>query len=318
MAEDKSQDILQLARDLFRKGDLAGAEVAAGNVVRQMKTMAPAPVPDIMILKAFYLCRLNRPQKARALFGNVLEVCPDDGYAQAGYLLALQDELAAEGRSDIQPAEESTLLLGIGTGRSGSTTLTKLWQQQENCYCSHEHPPRLGWDFNMPRFDFHKRRIALLQRGYRFVGDVSHWWLPYIDQVLENYRNVRVVVLKREKEATVNSFLKIKGGGRKGTINHWIDHDGSYWARNVWDECYPVYDVTAMGEAIGRYWDDYYSTAEILAQRLPSSIRIFSTERLGERATQDEILSFCGFERPRTIDDLHLNKGSISDGVRMY
>ena len=319
---------MQPAWDFFSKGDLAGAERAVAVAAQQDSNMALAPIPDIMIIKAIYLCRLHRFQEARSLFGRVLEDRPDDAYAQAGYLLALQDQLTAEGRGtksisqgnsvSAENGSSGTLLLGLGTGRSGSTTLTRLWQEQDDCYCSHEHPPRLNWDVSIPRLEFHKRRIDVLLNGYRFVGDVSHWWLPYLENILEAYQSARVVVLKRDMNATIESFLRIKGGGGKGTINHWIKHDGSYWVKNIWDECYPGYDVATMKEAIERYWNNYYASVETLMRRFPSLIKEFPTERLGERDTQAEILSFCGFGEPKIIEDLQLNKGGASAGERMY
>ena len=102
----QEKNIIQPAWDLFCKGDLAGAEQAAAVAIQKLDNMAISPVPDIMILKAFYLCRLRRYQEARGLFARVLEACPDDVYAQQGYLLALQDELAS--KSPLQGATTKT------------------------------------------------------------------------------------------------------------------------------------------------------------------------------------------------------------------
>ena len=310
------RNITQPAWDLFSKGNLAGAEQAATLAMQKLNNMAVHPIPDIMILKAFYLCRLHRFQDARSLFGRVLEACPDDVYAQQGYLLALQDEFAVKPKD--KSTKEGTLLLGLGTGRSGSTTLTKLWAEQEDCYCSHEHPPRLSWKSNSSRLSFHQQRFDLLKSNFKFVGDVSHWWLPYIDSLMENHKNARVVVLKRDRKATVDSFLKIKGGTGKGAINHWIDHDGKFWARNIWDECYPSYKTSDMKEAVEHYWDDYYTTVDSLMQRFPDSVRIFSTEQLSDADTQAELLSFCGFTNPCLKTDLYLNRGDAIDGLHMF
>ncbi len=313
----KQKNVTQPAWNLFCKGDLAGAEQAAATAIRKLNSMAVHPVPDIMIIKAFYSCRLGHFQEARSLFGRVLEACPDDVYAQQGYLLALQDELALKAPKK-GVTETGTLLLGLGTGRSGSTTLAKLWREQQGCYCSHEHPPRLPWKGSSSRLEFHQRRFDILRSGFKYVGDVSHWWLPYVDTLMDDYKDVRVVVLKRDRKATVDSFLKIKGGPGKGAINHWINHDGRFWARNIWDECYPSYEASNMKEAIERYWQDYYATVDSLIQRFPSSIRVFPTEQLSDPNTQVELLSFCGFMNPRLKADLYLNKGDAVDGLHMY
>ena len=310
------RNITQPAWDLFSKGNLAGAEQAATLAMQKLNNMAVHPIPDIMILKAFYLCRLHRFQDARSLFTRVLEACPDDVYAQQGYLLALQDEFSPKPKD--KGAKEGALLLGLGTGRSGSTTLTKLWAEQENCYCSHEHPPRLSWKNNSSRLSFHQQRFDLLKSNFKFVGDVSHWWLPYIDTLMDSYNDVRVVVLKRDRKATVDSFLKIKGGTGKRAINHWIDHDGKFWTKNIWDECYPKYETSNMKEAIEYYWEEYYEIVDNLMKRFPEAIRVFSTEQLSDPELQSDLLSFCGFIKPKLKTDLYLNKGDALDGERMY
>ena len=326
MSKDK-QHVTQPAWDLFCQGDLAGAERAAMLAVKQMNNTNISPIPDIMILKAFYLSRLQRFEDARRLFGRVLEDRPDDAYAQEGYLLALRDELTlnkSTHKNEVRHTagnrrkQNGNLLLGLGTGRSGSTTLVKLWKNQKACYASHEHPPRLPWAGGASRLEFHKRRLDLLLESFNFVADAAHWWLPHIDYIMDNYKDVRVIIMKRERKTTVSSFLKIKGGGYKGSINHWMKHDGTYWAKNIWDECYPSYDARDMEKAIGMYWDNYYATVERIMQRFPSSVRIFETERLGEPGAQTEILSFCGFAVPRLKTDLHLNRGDATDGHRMY
>ncbi len=313
----EKKNVAQPAWDLFCKGDLAGAEQAASIAIQKLNNMTVAPVPDIMVLKAFYLCRLSRFHEARSLFGRVLENCPDDIYAQQGYLLSLEDEFSQKSNKEKKDVN-GKLLLGLGTGRSGSTTLAKLWGEQKSCYCSHEHPPRLSWSDSPSRLAFHQQRFDLLCSRYDYVADVSHWWLPYIDTLMATYENTRIVVLKRTRSATVDSFMKIKGGPGKNAINHWINHDGEFWSKNAWDECYPSYKTGDMKEAIENYWDDYYAIVDDLVKKYPSSIRIFSTEHLSEADKQAELLSFCGFVKPRLKTDIHLNKGDAVDGSRMY
>ena len=133
------------------------------------------------------------------------------------------------------------LILGMGTGRSGSTSLTWLLQAQIGTYCSHEHPPILPWAAEVEPVLFHLRRFELMLQLFDWVADVSHWWLPLIPRIVESSPGVRIVVLKRDKAETVDSFLRMKGGDRRGAINHWTSHDGTIWARNAWDPCYPKF-----------------------------------------------------------------------------
>ena len=70
---NQNNNVTQPAWDLFCKGDMAGAEQAAMSAVQKLNNMAVHPVPDIMILKAFYMCRLHQFENARKLFARVLE-----------------------------------------------------------------------------------------------------------------------------------------------------------------------------------------------------------------------------------------------------
>lgn len=326
MTENDSKHLANQAWDHFRNGNFSGAEQAAMSAIKQSARIKATPWVDILILKAFHLLRLQNYDESRILFGRALELAPDDACAQEGFLLALRDRL--KGTKQIPPDTLDTesaeqpgthvLLMGLGMGRSGSTSLTKLWETQDNCYCFHEHPPRLTWTENPSRWEFHKRRFDILLDRYRFVGDVSHWWLPYVDRIMESYENARLVVLKRQREAVIKSVLKMKTLRDGRMMNHWIDHDGSLWVKHDWDECYPSYNVSNIREALERYWDEYYATVDILIDRFPSSIRVFPTEELSEADTQLKILSFCGFESPRIVDGLHLNKGTVVDGRSGY
>ena len=320
---DKKNKVVQPAWDLFSGGNLLGAEQSAVQAMQQQICgMDVSPIPDIMTIKAYYLCRLKRYDEAMKLFASVLEVRPDDAYVQEGYLLALNDSINVTSRGDssgrnIDANVKGRLILGIGTGRCGSTSLAKLLQRQKNCYASHEHTPRLPWIVNNKRLDFHKRRFHLLLNKYNFVCDVSHWWLPYIEELAQDF-NISIVVLKREKEATVNSFYRIKGSGEKGSINHWLDHNGSVWQKNIWDECYPSYNVSDIKEAISLYWEQYYAEVESVRKRESSSIAVFDTNDLSNKNTQYKLLQFCGFSDPVLDKNLHYNKGEVQDGLRMY
>jgi hypothetical protein len=327
MTKDDLHSLANQAWEFFRRGDFARAEQATMAVVNKAGWAISTPWPDLLILRAFHCLRLGAYDHALSLFGGVLEKFPDDACAQEGFLLALQGQLQGSNHIPTQAgsggnathSETGILILGLGTGRCGSTSISKLLENQDDCYCYHEHPPRLTWEINPSRWNFHKRRLDILLNHYRFVGDISHWWLPYIDLILEHYENVRVVVLKREKAATIKSFLKIKKIAATGRmLNHWVNHDGTYWIKTPWDECYPSYDVSSVEEALNLYWEQYYDTVDKLTRRAPSSVRTFPTEHLSDKATQLEILSFCGFKNPKTLDDMHLNKEKIKDGESNY
>lgn len=312
--EPSAEEINAHAWTLFRQGDLRGAERHAAEAIRRRPALGrESPLPEIWSLHAFYLARAGRAAEARELFGRVLENRPDDMYAQEGYLLALREQF-----SPLDGGRRGRLLLGLGTGRSGSTSLTHLWEAQSGCYSSHEHPPRLAWDGSESRQDFHLRRFDLLLDRFDHVADVAHWWLPRMGVLLKRFPDARVVVLRRERAATVASFLKVKGAAQLGGINHWMPHDGTYWTRNAWDECYPDYEAESAEEAIGLYWDAYYAAVEAMRRDYPDAVMVLPTERIGDEDAQASLLRFCGFSVPRLMGDLRLNRGGAEDGRFMY
>lgn len=300
---------LQQALDLVRQGNLDAAERALLQLLRQGATPEIGHALDrVAGMKALYLMAAGRLEDARRVLAHYLTIVP-----RGPTLMGAYESLLAEIPTRLGE-ERGRLVLGAGTGRSGSTSLTQLLAAQPGGYFSHEHAPRLSWDTPDPRFDFHLRRFQALQRGYQSFGDVSHWWLPRFEALLEAFPDLRMIVLKRDRLETIASFLKVKGGEGQGGINHWIDHDGRFWRRNIWDECYPKYEARGSREAIGAYWDDYYRQAEALQRRFPASLRVFPTTQLSSTEGQRHILSFAGFSEPVTIETLAANAGTIKDG----
>ncbi len=122
-------------------------------------------------------------------------------------------------------------IFGLGTGRCGSMSLANLLSFQKDCLISHElgGRPMLSWDGNG---DLSKFLKTINSRRDRVIGDVSFYLLPYANKLLGNLTDVKFIILKRDKKATIDSYLK-KSEGR----NHWIDHNNTKWRSKVWDRC---------------------------------------------------------------------------------
>jgi hypothetical protein len=162
------------------------------------------------------------------------------------------------------------------------------------------------------------KRFHLMLSFFELVGDVSHWWVPHFEIVQKTFPDVKMVVTQRDLAETVSSFLNLKGGDKKGSINHWINHDGSYWATNPWDECYPKYQAGSLEEALILYWKDFYGRAEDLQQQFPNAVRIVPIEFLSTVEGQAKIFEFLQIEKGTNSQNVFLNKGSGKDGERMW
>jgi tetratricopeptide (TPR) repeat protein len=212
---------------------------------------------------------------------------------------------------------EARLVIGIGTGRSGSTTLARLLQDQHGAKISHERPPRLPWAPSRERLNVHLRCFEQMLATNALVGDVSHWWLPYLRELFETFPALKVIALRRDREETIRSFEKIKGSGQGG-INHWYDHHGVGWRRNIWDECYPSYDIEDRAEAIGRYWDEYYATVEEWQAADADRVLCVPVDILNSKEGQDTLFDFLGLRERVYPEPRKYNAGHVADGARLW
>jgi hypothetical protein len=128
------------------------------------------------------------------------------------------------------------IVIGIGTGRSGTASLAKLLNAQRDAVCFHEMNPSCvrfhdtprpilntieeyqaildGGDPGMVTVDLGRRVAAeaydRLRRmpTVRMIGDIAFYYLTYVDQILQRHPRVRFVSLQRDRTETVESWLK--------------------------------------------------------------------------------------------------------------
>jgi hypothetical protein len=212
------------------------------------------------------------------------------------------------------------LVLGLGTGRSGSTTLAALLATADRACCTHENPPLIFWKPDQAQTEFHIRRFRLLCEYYSLVADVSHWWLNVLDTFFQHFPNSRAVGLVRDIDECAKSFMRVKGYGR-GSLNHWVSHGNGIWVTSSWDPAYPSYPVPAYAQdavdrakfdLIRRYIGEYNDRLAAAAQRLPDRVLLLRTEELNRPATQKRIFEFAGVQG-RTVK-LKLNVRDFSEG----
>ena len=224
-------------------------------------------------------------------------------------LLARRAELAIPGN----------LVLGVGAGRCGSTSLASMLGSIPGSCCTHENPPNVYWEPLEEQIGFHLHRFSLLIRFFSLVFDAAHWWINACDRVFSNFQSAKAIGLCREIHATAASFMKIKGQGL-GSINHWAPLKNGFWRPNAWDPTYPTYSVpahsdpdTAKSEMIHQYVFEYNIAMRLLAQRFRERMMLVRTESLGMAPVQEEIFRFVGHHG--RVAQYSLNVGTIHDGV---
>ena len=177
------------------------------------------------------------------------------------------------------------LVIGLGTGRCGTMTLAHLLNHQLGADVEHERNGSIAWQGAFAKlaesFD------QLIASGSPLVGDVAFYYLPYVEHILSRFPTARFVCLERDRDETVNSYLK-KTSGR----NHWMQHDGRQWRTDIWDQSYPKYEARSKRDALICYWEAYATESRRLESFYPNSFRLFPTDTLNSDAGQDSVLAF--------------------------
>jgi len=191
-----------------------------------------------------------------------------------------------------------TLVIGLGSGRSGSFTLSRLLQAQFKHLgtdVTHERKPLLKWDSSREEVWAHLDGLHEPDLGY--FGDVAFYYLPHVETIIDwaqqKQVRVRFVCMRRDRDGTVNSYIEKV---RPFNSNHWMDHDGSRWRlMPMWDPTYPKFDhCETLEEALGAYWDQYYKTAECLAEKHPDCFGLYELEDLNYETRLWSLLQFVG------------------------
>ncbi len=135
------------------------------------------------------------------------------------------------------------LVIGLGSGRSGTASLASLIDRQPGGLCFHEMNPscsvfsgnpqtavntvselrrildggdraRLSIDYSRPMSVQTYDRLQGMER-VDLLGDIAYYYLNYVDDILQAVPSVRFVCIKRDREQTVASWLN------KTSIRRW-------------------------------------------------------------------------------------------------
>ena len=206
----------------------------------------------------------------------------------------------------------SKLIIGLGTGRCGTVSLTRLLQDYPDSYFVHESAffknrqmqltvgEYLPWIKNKHKFNRWVKTLEKMKDGAKVYGDVCSSLIQYVPEIIEMYPNVIFVCLQRDRTATVGSFLRLT----KYT-NHW-NTTHPFHLFDFYQELYPSYNHLSKKEAIEHYWDMYYELARDYENKY-SNFKIFSTESLSNTSGINMILKHCDIEMSESPLH-HLNK----------
>jgi hypothetical protein len=241
------------------------------------------------------------PRLAQAYFDNLRLVLKDK---------AVQDE----------PGQ---IVLGLGAGRCGSTTLAAAFAALPTACATHENPPAIFWQPIAEQVQVHVERLKILSRHFALVFDAAHWWLNVLDRVFAEFPAAKAIGLVRETAACARSFLQTKGRGA-GSLNHWAVPGNGIWSTSPGDPLYPSYAVparllsdpdAAKLAMIERYVTEYNDALAQAAARHADRVLIVRTEELNAPATAERLAAFLGFQL--LIPSVPRNVGTTADSDKL-
>jgi hypothetical protein len=161
-------------------------------------------------------------------------------------------------------------VVGLGSGRSGTASLTALVDQQVGGICFHEMNPssavfsgnpqphinivrelrlllsggdrsRLSIDYSRPSSVETYDRMQDL-KPIRLIGDIAYYYLNYVEDILGAVPECRFVCIKRDRDQTVASWIR-KSSIRRwrslwlaDRLKSWITRSPFYTEYNYWQE----------------------------------------------------------------------------------
>ena len=183
-------------------------------------------------------------------------------------------------------------IIGFGTGRCGTKSLSILLAKQPSLFASHEFG-ELDWEFNGLQFCNIVSNLGF-HCGDTTPCDVAYYWINYLDKLIDLFPKTKAIFLTRNKKDVVDSWMKNMAPGN----NFFISPDSKYWNKdyisNYKNRFFPFYDLPKR-EAVSQYYDDYHKKAFILWNKYSDNIKTFiSPSTFNEEVLQRELLSFIG------------------------
>ncbi len=188
------------------------------------------------------------------------------------------------------------IVIGLGSGRSGTQSLARLLNLQYKAKVWHEKEQwRIPWVNGVRRVKHQLHVFRFLSLFYHLVGDIAFYYLPYVPLIQEIIPDAKFICMRRERDATIKSYVNWVG---RLNFCPWINHDGTQWSFNHWDQCYPKYNAQTIEEAVALYYDEYYRIAEEFEKRYPHQFRIFWIDDLNTKEGQNKIFDFLNIQNP--------------------
>lgn len=187
------------------------------------------------------------------------------------------------------------IVIGLGSGRTGTASLSRLINSQSGAVCFHELNPTgvvfagnpqpilntinefqailSGGAKHLLALDY-SRRISVkiyeqLQTTdkIRMLGDIAYYYLSYVEDILAINKSVRFVCIKRDKQETVDSWMEKSRIHRwrslwlADRLKSWLTRTPFHQSKNFWQ----LHDGTQY--QLDPVWDKTFPKFEAATKR---------------------------------------------------
>ena len=219
------------------------------------------------------------------------------------------------------------LILGIGTGRCGMYSLAHLLSNQNdsNITWHFGNMPIINWYYNDDDFD----RICFMleNREGKYIGDVSHFLLNYIEPLIDKYEDkVNIIHIQRKFPEVCMSFKNfIYKMSEDSSLNFWnsLDFKNTFYdllsmpnALYFWNlyHTFPNFDqCDDINDSIQFYWDYYMRMTDKIKELYPDTLYEFSLHQLDDVYATKHMLSWLGWETP-LYSNIHKENPNLVGG----
>lgn len=198
---------------------------------------------------------------------------------------------------------DKQLVIGLGSGKCGSTSLARLLDLQKDSEFTHEE-----FGISLP-YDVHPKKLEkaleiIYSREPTIIGDVAFYWRHHVPYILRRIPSAKFICMKRDRELTTQSFWSRSDGSPMGNTPKTfrgveMNIKGAVlagqfiplWGKNL----HP--NMEQLKQGTRKSWDYYYEHADRLEREFPGNFRVFPVEALNSEETVREILDFAGIPK---------------------
>lgn len=150
----------------------------------------------------------------------------------------------------------------------------------ESCCVNNELYPFVPYEFKQKCMDIRINQLNKFKEP--IVGDVASYYINYIPNLLNEFENIKVIVLKRDKKGVIKSFMNKMGLNLLGTNDFW---------RHEFVNSFPTYKNLSLKDCLSKYYDDYYKQLNKYIEVF-NNIKVFNVNDLNTREGLKNIFDF--------------------------